>query len=344
MSATLLTPLSLHSVRFAHRMWVAPRATHAAKYGDGTPTDAHLVHYGAFAQGGFALILTEPTAINPGGRESLTDVGLWSDIQVPNWRRISEFVHSARLKSDSTTTPVRLGILLSHAGRKTSLGQFAVGPSTVPMAGNLHAPTELDQRSIAGLIADFAAAAKRAKRAEFDVISINVADGTLLHQFISPLTNKRTDVYGGRYGNRVRVVRDVVDAVRQVWDGPLFVRIPATDWALGGWDTNDATSLAVLLGSDGADLIDVSSGGNSLAEENVRPGYRLEFTSQIKRLAGGVFATSGALGDPVLVKNAIAAGKTDAVMLGATAQAQPHWPQIAALALGYLPSSIPYPV
>jgi 2,4-dienoyl-CoA reductase-like NADH-dependent reductase (Old Yellow Enzyme family) len=355
----LLEPISVRTMRFANRAWVAPMSQYSVRYGDGMPTDWHLIHYGAFAQGGFGLILTEAMAVNPVGRVTLQDVGLWSDLQVSGWRKLTDFVHGQRLTcSDGSKTPVRIGVQLSHSGRKGSsrrpfpgedsmayehgnIGWTTMGPSPIPYPGYT-SPHELTTDEITRIIADFVAAAKRADRAGFDVLEINAAHGYLLHSFYSPLSNHRNDSYGGSFSNRVRLVREVTSAVRHVWHGPLFVRIAATDWTLGGWDSNDAVSLAVLLRMDGADLIDVSSGGNALTDVPAQPGYQMPFSKQIRQFAGVQTACGGLITSPKDASEFVKSEQTDAVLLGRVALREPHWPQRAAHELNVPLKYAPY--
>ncbi|MDR2619759.1 MAG: NADH:flavin oxidoreductase/NADH oxidase [Propionibacteriaceae bacterium] len=390
-SPQLLTPLNLRGVQVANRAWVAPMLQHAVRYGDGMPTDWHLVHYGSFALGGFGLIITEPTAIAPAGRVTPADTGLWSDLQVEPWRRIVNFVHSirlplagrddapatdefaklthppARLPAGRNNSPVRICLQLNHAGRKAELPSEApaapspsanvataapttstatppaavwhtLAPSPVAFPG-LPTPEALSRSGILRIISDFSSAARRAERAGFDAIEINAADGYLIHQFLSPLTNKRTDSYGGMYSNRVRLLREIITALRISWHGPLLVRIPGSDLAVGGWSTSDAVSLAVLLRTGGADLVTVSSGGNTLAEPPNTPGYALPFSRQIRQFSGIPIAAGGAISAPLDAEHALREGAVDAVLVDQQALKDPHWPLHAAAELSVAAAS-----
>ena len=359
MTPKLLTPIDVHGVRFANRAWVSPMAQYSARFLEGTPTDWHLVHYGAFAQGGFGLIMTEALAVCPVGRATPYDVGLWTDEQAEQWRRVTEFVHAQRLPApDGSTVSVKIGAQLSHAGRRASSrrvfpgetsgpldavdgGWQVMGPSPVPYPG-YPVPTPMGTLDIQQAVDDFTSAARRALIAGFDVLEINAADGGLLHEFYSPLSNQRTDDYGGSYSNRVRMLRDVVAAVRQVWSGPLFVRVAATDWLAGGWDGNDSVALAVLLNSDQVDLLDISTGGNAVTEIPMQPGYQTPFAERIRHFAGIPVATSGLISEPEQAENMLAADQVDAVLIGRAALREPHWPQRAAHALGVPVEFAPY--
>jgi len=258
----LFEPLTLRGLTVKNRVWVAPMCQYMVERRDGIPTPWHLVHLGARAQGGFGLILTEATAVAPEGRISPEDTGLWNDEQRDAWLPIVEFVHS----QDSA-----IGIQLAHAGRKASTfrgfpgepqgnvpvgdgGWATISASDQAFAG-YDAPRALDRTEIGNVVEAFAAAARRADEAGFDVVEIHAAHGYLIHQFLSPLSNHRSDAYGGDFNGRVRLLLDIVDAVRAVWPAvkPLFVRLSATDWAPGGWDADQTVQLSSLLRGHGVD-------------------------------------------------------------------------------------------
>ena len=359
MTSALLSPIDVASVRFANRVWVSPMSQFAADRPTSAPTDWHLVHYGAFAQGGFGLIMTEATAVSSAGRLTPYDTGLWTEQQTGRWRRITTFVHSQRLPvGDGSQTSVKIGVQLAHAGRRASSqrsfsgeaggplevadgGWQAFAPSPVPYPG-FPVPTEMTAADISQVIDDFTVAARRADVAGFDVVEINAAGGGLLHEFYSPLSNQRHDEYGGTYSNRVRLLREVVAAVRDVWAGPLFVRIAATDWVSGGWDGNDSVALAVLLRSDRVDLIDVSTGGNAANEIPMQPGYQVPFAERIRHFSGLPTAVAGLITDPQQAEAIIDGEQADAVLIGRAALREPHWPQRAAHVLGVPIEQAPY--
>lgn len=357
--AGLFSSLDVQGVHFANRVWVSPMSQFSARFHESLPTDWHMVHYGAFAQGGFGLIMTEAVAVCPVGRRTPFDVGLWTEQQAERWRHITDFVHSQRVPdSDGASISVKIGVELGHAGRRASskrsfLGESggpleaaeggwqAVAPSAIPYPG-FPVPSAMSTEDVNQVIDDFTAAARRASRAGFDVVEINAAGGGLLHEFCSPLSNERRDRYGGLFTNRVRLVREVVAAVRRAWLGPLFVRIPATDWSAGGWDGNDSVALAVLLRSEGVDLVDVSTGGNAVIEIPMQPGYQVPFADRIHQFAGLLTAVGGMITEPTQADQIVAKNQADAVMLGRVALREPHWPQRAAHELG-LPSNLsPY--
>lgn len=356
----LFEPFQLRNLTVANRLGVAPMCQYVIAAQDGVPTDWQLVHLGGFAKGGFGLILSEATAVCPQGRISPQDAGLWNDEQVTSWRRVTDFVHTqGHLLPGGQRVPVRIGVQLAHAGRKASTyrgfagepqGSVAVGdggwqtlaPSSVAFEG-LATPVELDAAGVAQVIAQFREAAVRASSAGFDVIEIHAAHGYLLHEFLSPLSNRRTDEYGGSFENRVRLLLLVVDAVRSVWANPLLVRISATDWTEGGWDADQSVELARLLKAHDVDLVHVSSGGNVVADIPVGPGYQVAFARRIRAEARVPTATVGLITSPAQAEEIVASGQADLVMLGRVALREPHWPQRAAAELGGVDWSAVYP-
>jgi 2,4-dienoyl-CoA reductase-like NADH-dependent reductase (Old Yellow Enzyme family) len=337
----LFTPLTLRGTTFRNRVFVSPMCEYSAI--DGVPQDWHLVHLGSFARGGAGLVFTEATAVSPEGRISPQDTGIWNDEQAEAWRRIVRFVRSQE------AVP---GIQLAHAGRKASTAppwtgggyvepesggwKEVVAPSAVAF-GELPAPHELDLDEIAGIVDDFRAAARRALNVGFEVAEVHGAHGYLLHEFLSPLSNRRTDDYGGGFENRVRLVLEVVDAVRAVWpeDKPVFARLSATDWVEGGWTADDTVALARLLAQHGVDLVDCSSGGAS-PEQSVPlgPGYQVPFASRVRREAGVATGAVGLITEPEQAEKVIASGDADAVLLARALLRDPHWALRAAHELG----------
>ena len=284
----LFDPITLRGLTAPHRLWVAPMCQYSAD--NGVITDWHRAHLGSFAIGRAGLILTEATAISPEGRISPWDAGLWSDEQAESWRGITDFAHSQN---------VPMGVQLSHAGRKgsvrapfhtgphslagTALGWDTLGPS--PLAfGDLQLPHEMSAEDIQTVVSDFGHAARRAVDAGFDTIEIHAAHGYLLHQFLSPLANQRTDHYGGSVENRLRLTLEVIDAVRAVVPDamPLLVRISATDWVDGGWDLDQSVELCQQMSPRGVDFVDVSTGGLDPAQTIPQePGYQVPFAQRI---------------------------------------------------------------
>lgn len=346
----LFEPVDINGLTIKNRAWVAPMCQYSCFAQDGIPTDWHLVHLGSFAQGGFGLILTEASAVNPEGRISPEDAGIWNDSQRDAWKRVVDFVH---------TQNAHIGIQLAHAGRKASTyspfsnsprgvvppesgGWVPVGPTTEPFPGYNSSPTELDEVGIQTIISDFRAAALRSNDAGFDVIEIHAAHGYLLHEFYSPLTNTRTDGWGGDFERRIRLTLEVTNAVREVWDGPLFVRISATDWTDGGWTIDDSVKLAGILKERGVDLIDTSSGSNVPADIPLGPGYQVPLAQAIHDQVQIGVAAVGLITDPMQAESILVQHQADAVLLGRVALREPHWPQRAAAELGIAKESAPY--
>jgi 2,4-dienoyl-CoA reductase-like NADH-dependent reductase (Old Yellow Enzyme family) len=337
----LFDPLPLRGVVLQNRIVVSPMCQYSAV--DGCVNDWHIVHYGSRAVGGAGLVLLEATAVTADGRISPQDLGLWSDDQIEPLARV------ARVIEANGAVP---GVQLAHAGRKAStrrpwdgegtvpppLGWArVVAPSAVPFAEGHLVPEALSEAAITDIVNAFADAAWRAFAAGMRVIELHAAHGYLLHQFLSPLSNRRTDEYGGSFENRTRLVRNVVRAVRSQWPGdlPLFVRVSATDWTEGGWDVAQTVKLARLLKGDGVDLIDCSTGGNvSGVRIPIGPGYQVPFAEQVRREAGIATAAVGMITDAAQADAIIRDGKADLVLLARELLRDPYWPLHAAQVLG----------
>jgi len=338
---SLFTPLSLGSLTLRNRLAVASMCQYSAD--EGVPNDWHFVHLGSRAVGGAGLILTEATAVCPQGRISPQDTGLWNETQTAAWRRIVDFVH---------TQGAAIGVQLAHAGRKAStdqpwrggkpLGADAGGwlpeaPSALAFAPDHATPHALSVEEIGALVAQFRDAARRADAAGFDTVEIHAAHGYLLHEFLSPLSNARDDAYGGSLANRARLLREIVAAVREVWPAPrpLLVRVSATDWAPGGWDTDECVTLARWLREDGVDLIDVSSGGLvPHARVPAAPNYQVPFAARIRREAGIATGAVGLITEPAQAEAIVAQGEADLVLMAREFLRDPYFPRRAAQALG----------
>ena len=336
----LLSPYALRGVTARNRIWVAPMCQYSAV--DGMPDDWHLVHLGARAVGGAGVVLTEATAVSPEGRISPQDTGIWNDEQAQAWARVVTFVQAQGALA---------GIQLAHAGRKGSSrrpwdgrgavapedgGWVPVGPTADPYPG-LASPVALDDEGIAKVRRDFVDATRRALAAGFDVVEVHAAHGYLLHEFLSPLSNTRTDGYGGDLAGRMRLVLEVVEDVRAAWpqDKPLLLRISATDWVEGGWTADDSVALAKEAAARGVDLVDCSSGGNSPEQQIVPgPGYQVPFAAQVRRDAGIPTGAVGLLTDPEQAEQVLVEGSADVVLLARELLRDPHWPLHAAAVLG----------
>lgn len=328
------------SATLRNRIAVSPMCQYSAA--DGVPDDWHLVHLGSRAVGGAGLVLCEATAVSPEGRISDADTGLWNDAQAQAWARITRFI---------TAHGAVAGVQLAHAGRKAGTdapwrggkalaGDRAwtpVAPSALAFDGGSPVPCALDEAGIAKVVADFRAATLRAQAAGFDVVEIHAAHGYLLHEFLSPLCNRRDDRYGGSLANRARLLREVVAAVRAVWPmpRPLLVRVSATDWVDGGWDIGECIELARWLREDGVDLIDCSSGG---AVPHVRvpvaPGYQVPFAARIRREAGIATGAVGLITTPAQANAIVGQGEADMVLLARELLRDPYFPRRAAAELG----------
>lgn len=334
----LFSPLTLRGTTIRNRVFVSPMCQYSCV--DGLPDDWHLVHLGSRAVGGAGLVLTEAAAVSPEGRISPQDAGIWNDEQVQRWRRVTDFV-----RAQGAT----VGVQLAHAGRKASTyrpwaqqrgtvpasegGWTAVAPSAVPF-GRYAVPQALDEAGIAKVVDDFAAATRRSAQAGFDVVELHAAHGYLLHEFLSPLSNLRDDGWGGDFAGRTRLLLEVVEAVRAAWEGPLLVRISATDWTEGGWSLEESVRLAPLLAERGVDLVDTSSGGLHHTQQiEVGPGYQVPFAAAV-RAAGVPTGAVGLITEPKQAEEVLALGQADAVLLARELLRDPYWPLRAAAELG----------
>lgn len=338
----LFSPLQIRGVTIPNRLAVSPMCEYSAE--DGFANDWHLVHLGARAAGGAGLVMVEATAVVPEGRITYGDLGLWKDEQVEPLRRIVTF-----LKGQGSVPAIQL----AHAGRKASChlpwdggeaiapgaenGWQVVAPSAVPFKEGDPVPHALSAEEIAGVVAAFAAATRRALAAGFEVIEIHGAHGYLINEFLSPLSNLRTDAYGGSFENRTRVLREIIGAVRGEIPAemPLFLRISASEWIDGGWTIEDSVELARMVGPLGVDLIDASSGGNSIhAKIAVGPGYQVAFAARIRRETGLMTGAVGMITTPEQAAGIVANGEADLVLLARELLRDPHFPMRAAVALG----------
>jgi 2,4-dienoyl-CoA reductase-like NADH-dependent reductase (Old Yellow Enzyme family) len=336
----LFSPFRMREIDLKNRIVVSPMCEYSAK--DGHPQAWHLVHLGSRAIGGASLVFTEASAVEERGRISAADTGIYEDAHIASWRPIAEFIRS------HGALP---GMQIAHAGRKASTappwtggkpvsvedgGWEPVAPSALAFDSGYTVPHGLSTGEIRGIIGAFRKSAERALAAGFEVLEIHAAHGYLLHQFLSPLSNVRTDEYGGKFENRVYLVKQVVRAVREVWPQrlPLFVRISATDWKEGGWDLAQTIDLARQLEPLGVDLIDVSSGG---AVPGVKipwgPGYQTGFAEAIRTEAGIATGAVGMISEAVQAETILSTGQADLVFLARELLRDPYWPRRAAKAL-----------
>ncbi|MBH5338570.1 NADH:flavin oxidoreductase/NADH oxidase [Streptomyces pactum] len=349
--SALFEPCTLRSLTIPNRVWMAPMCQYCAEVTGpeaGVPHDWHFAHYAARATGGTGLILVEATAVSPEGRISIADLGIWNDRQVAAFRRITRF-----LKEQGTVPGIQLG----HAGRKASTGRpwqgggpvgpdghgwTTLAPSPVPFDEGYPVPVALSTDRIAGIVGEFADAARRALDAGFEVLEIHGAHGYLIGEFLSPHSNRRTDAYGGSFENRTRFALEVVDAVRAVWprELPLFFRVSATDWltengAGEGWTADETVRLARLLKEHGVDLLDVSTGGNAARVSiPTGPGYQVPFAARVRAESDLAVAAVGLITEPRQAEKILLNGEADAVLLGRELLRDPSWARRAARELG----------
>ena len=339
--AQLFDPLTLRSVTLKNRIGIPPLCQYSAQ--DGMAADWHFVHYGSRAVGGAGLLIVEATAVQAVGRISPGDLGLWQDEQIVPLARIATF---------AKTQGCVPAIQLAHAGRKASVGLGwgpqrtltaeeggwqSVAPSEVSFGEGYAPPHELSLDEIADIVDAFVAAARRALQAGFDAIELHSAHGYLLHQFLSPLSNLRTDAYGGSFENRTRLVREVVTAVRALWPDslPLLIRLSATDWVEGGWTADETVALCRDLKTLGVDLADVSTAGLvPTAKIPLGPGFQTEFAARVRHEAGLPSAAVGLITSPTQAAHIVQTGQADLVLVGRETLRNPYWPLQAAQALG----------
>ena len=332
----LFLPWQLRGLQLRNRIVVSPMCQYSSQ--DGFANDWHRVHLGSRAVGGAGLVFTEATAVTAQGRISPEDLGLWKDEHIPVLRSIASFIREQGAAA---------GIQLAHAGRKAATASPwngncplpaneawpIVAPSAVPFGDGYATPEALTPAGIVEVIEAFAAAARRARAAGFEVLELHAAHGYLLHEFLSPLSNRRQDGYGGSLKNRSRLTGEVVEAVRAVWgeERPLWVRISATDWADGGWTLSDSIELARRLQELGVDVVDCSSGGTVPHPEiPLGPGYQTPFAAAIRRETGMATAALGLITGPKQADHILRTGQADAVVLARAMLREPYWPLRAA--------------
>ena len=343
----LFSPLRLNDLHLRNRLVVSPMCMYSAE--DGLANDFHLVHLGAFALGGAGLIFMEASAVTPQGRISPEDLGLWSDAQIAPLARITDFVHNHG---------ALIGVQLAHAGRKASTyapwkgsgavppeagGWEVLGPDDQPYSPHYSLPRPMTPQDISDVLAAYETATRRAMIAGFDTVEIHAAHGYLLHQFLSPLSNSRTDEYGGSLENRARLLLEVTRMVRHAWPAhlPVFVRLSATDWVEGGWDIEQTVQVAQWLSGEGVQVIDVSSGGLTPDQQIVLgPGYQVPFAERLKKETDLKVMAVGMITDAEQAEGILQSEQADLVAVARELLRDPHFAQRAAQALG---SSVPVP-
>ncbi|TCW35822.1 NADPH2 dehydrogenase [Laceyella sacchari] len=323
----LFQPFTQKEVTLPNRVVCSPMCMYSAG-DDGKVTDWHMVHYGTRAAGKVGLLMVEATAVEPRGRISTNDLGLWSDEQMDGLKQIVSFAHSQGSKT---------AIQLAHAGRKAIVDEPIIAPSAIPFSEGDKTPLEMGKEEIAQVIEAFAQAARRASEIGFDIIEIHAAHGYLLNQFLSPLSNKRTDEYGGDLNGRARLLKEVIQAVKAEWgtSRPLYVRISAVDYHPDGIQLADSVALARMMKEWGVDLVDVSSGGiTPQPPDRIFPGYQVSYAETIKREAGIATGAVGLITTPEQAEEIIANGRADLVFLARVLLRDPYWTIHAAKKLG----------
>ncbi|HAL81023.1 MAG TPA: NADPH dehydrogenase NamA [Mucilaginibacter sp.] len=341
--AHLFSPIKIKNIEFKNRIVVSPMCEYSSE--DGFANDWHLVHLGSRAVGGAALVFTEAIAVSPEGRISYGDLGIYKDEHITKLKQITDFIHLHGAYA---------GTQLAHAGRKASHdlpwdggkqipsdqpnGWKAVAPSAIPFIEAEEAPIALDKTGIEKVKANFKAAALRTLQAGFDVIEIHAAHGYLINEFLSPVTNHRTDEYGGSFENRIRLLLEIIESVQEVWsaENPLFIRISSTDWTDDGWTADDSAALGKVLINKGVDLIDCSSGGNvATAKIPLKPGYQVEFAGKVKKESGILTGAVGLITEAVQADAIIQQGQADLVFMARELLRDPYFPLRAAHELGH---------
>lgn len=341
MSSKLFEKYKIRGIEFRNRIWVSPMCQYSSE--DGLPTDWHLVHLGSRAVGGAGLVIQEATAVSPEGRISPSDAGIWSDAHVEAYKKITKFI-----KENGAIA----GIQLAHAGRKASTaepwnggkivdegygGWEVLAPSAIQFADDYPNPREMTKADIEKATDDFIEAAKRAVESGFEVVEIHAAHGYLFHEFLSPITNKRTDEYGGNLENRMRFPLEVARKVRETVPEnlPVFVRISATDWTENGWDLAQSIEFCKELKNIGIDLIDCSSGGNVLdAKIEIKPGYQVQFAAEIRKQADISTGAVGLITEAKQAEEILQSGEADAILMAREFLREPYFPFAAAKELG----------
>ena len=338
----LFSPIKIRSLEIKNRLWVSPMCMYSCENQDGVVGDWHLVHLGARAIGGAGLVMAEATAINPEGRISPWCPGIWSDEQIPGWKKVTDFIRSAGSVS---------ALQLAHAGRKASTYRSWSGTGTVPIADGgwqsysatdiafegYSAPRMLETAEIASLVDNFRSAARRAVAAGFDALEVHAAHGYLIHQFLSPITNNRVDQYGGTLENRARLLLEIVTSVREeIGNGmPLMVRFSATDYVEGGWDQEQTNQVAIWAREAGADLFDISSGGLVTGVKiPTGPGYQVNFSKSTSQATNANVSAVGQITSSEQAEAILQSGQVDVIMAARQFLRDPYFPLRAAHELG----------
>jgi NADPH2 dehydrogenase len=325
MSAKLFEPYKIKDITLKNRIVMAPMCMYSSHNEDGKVENWHKTHYTSRAVGGVGLIIQEATAVTPQGRISPQDLGIWSDDHIDG---LSELVSLMKEQG------AHAGIQLAHAGRKAVLEGEIIAPSAIPFNEKMKTPQEMSQKDITETVQAFKQGAERAKKAGYDLIEIHAAHGYLINEFLSPLSNKRSDEYGGSAENRYRFLREVIEAVNTVWNGPLFVRVSAKDYTEGGLDAEDYAAFSSWMKEQGVDLIDVSSGAVVPAKIDVYPGYQVKLSETIRNKADIPTGAVGLITTGIQAEEILQNERADLILLARELLRNPYWPRTAASELG----------
>lgn len=322
----LFEPYTLKNITLKNRIVMAPMCMYSVEDESGKVQDWHKVHYTARAVGQVGLVILEATAVTPQGRISANDLGIWSDEHIAGLKELTDLIH---------VNGAHAGIQIAHAGRKAELEGTIVAPSAIAFSDRYQTPAALTKEQIKETVEAFKEGARRAKEAGFDVIELHGAHGYLINQFLSPLSNQRDDEYGGSRENRFRILREIIEQVKTVWDGPLLVRVSADEYAPEGNQMEDHVMFANWMKELGVDLVDVSSGGVvHTGPTKVYPGYQVPLSEQIKHGADVPTGAVGLITDPNMAEEILQNGRADLIFLGRELLRDPYWPRAAAAKLG----------
>ncbi|MEH7385025.1 NADPH dehydrogenase NamA [Bacillus sp. JJ1521] len=325
MESALFSPYTIKNVTLKNRIVMAPMCMYSSHNQDGMLQDWHYTHYVSRAVGQVGLIMVEATAVTPQGRISPLDLGIWSDEHIPGLKKLVDMI-----KAQGSKTAIQI----AHAGRKATVDGDIVAPSAIAFNERYKTPKELSIHEINETIEAFKAGARRAKEAGFDMIEIHGAHGYLINEFLSPLSNKREDEYGGSSENRYRFLQEVIKAVKEVWDGPLIVRVSANDYTDGGLTPTDYVDYAKYMKSQGVDLIDVSSGAVVPAKIDAYPGYQVGFADKIRNEANIPTGAVGLITKAVQAEEILKNNRADLIFIARELLRDPYWPRTAAKELG----------
>lgn len=325
MNAKLFSPFTIKNVTLKNRIVMSPMCMYSCEKEDGIVTPWHFTHYNSRAVGGVGLIVQEATAVTPQGRISQRDLGIWDDVHIEGLKKLTD-----EMKQNGTVPGIQLG----HAGRKAEIDGEIIAPSAIALTQNSKVPKEMSVVEIQETILAFKTAALRAKKAGYEVIEIHGAHGYLINQFLSPLCNQRQDEYGGNATNRYRFLQEIIEVVKSVWDGPLFVRVSANEYNQDGLAVEDYITYCTLMKEQGVDFIDVSSGGVVQAKINIYPGYQVPLAEKIKHESNVPAGAVGLITSGIQAEEIIQSERADLIFIGRALLKDPYWPRSAAQELG----------